>query len=215
MNAGRKRSFCKEQALDKAMRVFWENGYAGTSIAHLTSALGINKPSLYAAFGNKEQLFAAAMEHYMHEYAAQNLDRLTNPPEAPLRERLSAYLSGIIDVICDCESPKGCMFVKSSCESGSVAIPCEVQSSLNDMGLANEVGLSRMLEAERLRGQLAQDAQVQDITAYLLSVTYGLTVLAGCGKTKEELKAVAEMAVSTLPGLAEMPGESPLDAAHG
>lgn len=204
MNAGRKRSFCKEEALDKAMRVFWKNGYAGTSLAHLTSALGINKPSLYAAFGNKEQLFATAMEHYVSEYAAQNMDRLLNPPDAPLRERLSAYFSGIIDVICDCESPGGCMFVKSSCESGSVAIPSEVESSLRDMGLANEMALSGMLEAERLRGQLPEEAHVQDITAYLLSVTYGLTVLAGRGKTKEELTAVAEMAVNTLPGIGQV-----------
>ncbi len=201
MNAGRKRSFNKEEALDKATRVFWENGYAGTSITHLTSALGINKPSLYAAFGNKEQLFAAAMDHYMQEYAAKNMDRLTNPPEAPLRKRLSAYLAGIIDVICDCESPKGCMFVKSSCESESVAVPCEVQSALDDMGQANEVALSTMLEAEKARGQLAKDANVQEITSYLLSLTYGMTILAGRGKTKAELGAVASMAISALPGI--------------
>ena len=168
MNAGRKRSFCKEKALDKAMRVFWENGYAGTSLAHLTSALGINKPSLYAAFGNKEQLFATAMERYRDEYAVQILDRLTNPPDAPLEERLTAYLAGIIDAICDSESPRGCMFVKSSCESGSVAFPDEIKSTLQDMGQANELALSRMLENERLRGQIAEDAQVQDIAAYLL-----------------------------------------------
>jgi hypothetical protein len=93
------------------------------------------------------------------------------------------------------------MFVKSSCESGSVAIPSEVESSLMEMGLANEKALTNMLEAERLGGQLPEDAQVQDLTAYLLSVTYGLTVLAGRGKTKEELKAVADMAVSTLSGI--------------
>ena len=183
------------------MRVFWENGYAGTSVAHLTSALGINKPSLYAAFGNKEQLFATAMEHYMDEYAAQILDRLTNPPDAPLKERLKSYLLGIIEVICDRESPKGCMFVKSSCESGSIAIPDEISSSLKDMGLASEVALSKLLEAEKLRGQLPEDTRVQDITGYLLSVTYGMTVLAQRGKTKEELRAVAEMAVSLLPGI--------------
>ena len=96
------------------------------------------------------------------------------------------------------------MFVKSSCESGSVAVPSEVESSLRDMGLANEMALSGMLEAERLRGQLPEDAQVQDITAYLLSVTYGLTMLAGRGKTKEELTAVAEMAVNTLPGIGQV-----------
>jgi AcrR family transcriptional regulator len=201
MNAGRKRSFDKEEALDKAMRVFWENGYAGTSLAQLTSALGINKPSLYAAFGNKEQLFATAMEHYMDRYAAPALHQLTDPSDVPLKGRLRAYLFGIIDVISDCESPKGCMFVKSSCESGSVAIPGEIATSLQDMGMANEMALTNLLEAERLNGQLPEDIQVHDITSYLLSVTYGLTVLAQRGKTKEELMAVAEMAVSALPGI--------------
>lgn len=201
MNAGRKRSFCKDEALDKAMRVFWENGYAGTSIAQLTTALGINKPSLYAAFGNKEQLFATAMEHYMHKYAAQTLDRLLNPPDAPLSERLMAYYSGIIDVICDCESPKGCMFVKSSCESGGAGVPAEIESSLMDMAQANEMALSGMFEAEILSGRLPDDTPVQNLAGYLLSMTYGLTVMARRGKTKEELMAVAEMAVNTLPGI--------------
>lgn len=199
MNAGRKRAFDKEEALDKAMRVFWENGFAGTSLADLTSALGINKPSLYAAFGNKEQLFATALEHYMDQYGSPNLRRLTDPPDAPLKGRLRAYLFGIIDVVTDCESPKGCLFVKSSCESGSAAIPSEITSLLQDMGLTNEMVLTDLLEAERLRGQLPEDAQVQDITGYLLSVMYGLSVLARCGKTKEALKAVADMAVSALP----------------
>ena len=200
MNAGRKRSFCKEEALDKAMRVFWENGYAGTSVAQLTSELGINKPSLYAAFGNKEQLFSTAMEHYAAKYAALNVDRLTHPQDAPLKERLLAYFTGIIDLICDCDSPKGCMFVQSSCESGSVAVPNAVESSLEDMGLANEAVLSTTLETEKLRGGLPEDTNVQDITGYLLSVSYGLSVLAKRGKTRQELRAVAEMAVNSLPG---------------
>jgi AcrR family transcriptional regulator len=183
------------------MRVFWENGYAGTSLAQLTTALGINKPSLYAAFGNKERLFATAMEHYMDRYAAPALHRLTDPPDVPLKGRLRAYLFGIIDVISDCESPKGCMFVKSSCESGGVAIPGEITASLQDMGMANEMALSHLLETERLNGWLPEDTQVQDTASFLLSVTYGLSVLARRGKTKEELKAVAEMAVSALPGI--------------
>ena len=198
MNAGRKRAFDKEEALDKAMRVFWENGYAGTSLTQLTSALGINKPSLYAAFGNKEQLFATSMEHYMDRYAAPHLHQLTDPSDAPLKERLRAYLFGIIDVISDGESPKGCMFVKSSCESGGVAIPGEIATGLQDMGLANEMVLIKLLEAERLKGRLPEDTKVHDIASYLLSVSYGLTVLAQRGKTKEELMSVAEMAVSTL-----------------
>lgn len=201
MKAGRKRSFDKEEALDKAMRVFWENGYAGTSLAQLTEALGINKPSLYAAFGNKEQLFATAMEHYVERYAARNIERLTQPPGATLRQRLSAYLAGVIDTITDSECPKGCMYVKSSCESGSVAVPDEIQASIDEMGLATEQALAGMLEAEQQSGELPADVRVQDIVGYILSVTYGLSVLARRGKTKKELITVAEMAIGSLPGV--------------
>ena len=199
MKAGRKRSFDKEEALDTAMRVFWENGYNGTSLSDLTSALGINKPSLYAAFGNKEQLFATAMDHYIECYAAPNLHQLTDAPDAPLSQRLRAYLFGVIDVISDCESPKGCMFVKSSCESGGTAIPDQIQASIQGMGMANEAALAKLLEAAKQNGQLAEDAQVQNITSYLLSVIYGLSILARRGKPRKELETVADMAVHSLP----------------
>src|SRR5678816_2244670 len=65
MRTGRPRSFCKEEALDRAMTVFWRNGYEGASLAHLTEAMGINSPSLYACFGSKEGLFKAVLERAM------------------------------------------------------------------------------------------------------------------------------------------------------
>ena len=200
MSAGRKRAFDKEQALDKAMRVFWENGYAGTSLAQLTSELGINKPSLYAAFGNKEQLFSTAMERYMDQYSGPNFRLLTDSSDTPLTERLKAFLFGVIDTVSDADSPKGCMFVRSSCESGGAAIPTKTTSSIQDKGLEIEMALTRLLEAEQLRGQLPEDIQVKDLAGYLLSVMYGLGVLARGGKTKKEMQAVANMAVLTLPG---------------
>ena len=64
MKAGRPRSFCTDTALDRAMTVFWRRGYEGASLAELTDAMGINSPSLYAAFGNKEGLFRAVLERY-------------------------------------------------------------------------------------------------------------------------------------------------------
>ena len=121
MSAGRKRAFDKAEALDKAMRFFWDNGYSGTSVNDLSAALGINKPSLYAAFGNKERLFATALEHYMTQYGAPLMERLAQPEEAPLAERMRSYLLGIVNLVSDTESPKGCLFVKSNCESGSAA----------------------------------------------------------------------------------------------
>ena len=65
MATGRPRTFCVDQALDIALKVFWKKGYEGTSIDDLTDAMGINRPSLYSAFGNKEQLFRKALDRYL------------------------------------------------------------------------------------------------------------------------------------------------------
>ncbi len=199
MSVGRKRAFDKTEALETAMRVFWDKGFNGTSLTDLTAALGINKPSLYAAFGNKEQLFTAALELYMTQYGAPLLQRLTEPADAPLSERLRAYLFGIIDLVSDGRSPKGCLFVRSSCESGGAAVPDEISSMLQDMGLASERNLTKLIKAEQRRGQLPPDAQPKAIAGYLLSVMYGLSVLARRGKPRKELKAIVDTAVRALP----------------
>ena len=181
------------------MRVFWSNGYSGTSMNDLTSALGVNKPSLYAAFGNKEQLFVAALEYYMSHYGTPLLDRLTQPEETPLPERLRAYMFGIVDLISDSKTPKGCLFVKSSCESGGAAVPEEVSGSLQKMGRSAEQVLTDFLKAEQRRGRLLPSTCPKELAGYLLSLLYGLSVLARRGKPRSELKAVVEVAVQTLP----------------
>lgn len=199
MAAGRKRGFDKAEALDKAMRAFWASGYAGTSIRDLTAALGINKPSLYAAFGNKEQLFNAAIEHYMAHYGAPKWSELTEPADAPLETRLRAYLYSIIDLITGTESPPGCLFVKSSCESGSASMPDDITTALQEMGHASEEALIRFLNAEKRRGGLSKDARAKEIADYILSVMYGLSVLAKRKKSKRELRAIVDTALHAVP----------------
>jgi AcrR family transcriptional regulator len=199
MSVGRKRAFDKAEALETAMRVFWDKGFNGTSLTDLTSALGVNKPSLYAAFGNKEQLFAAALEHYMAQYGAPLLQRLAKPMDAPLSERVRAYLFGILDLVSDSGTPKGCLFVRSSCESGSAAVPEQISAMLQDMGLDSERNLTDLLKAEQQRGQLPPGAHPEAIAGYLLSVMYGLSVLARRGKPREELNAIVDTAVRMLP----------------
>ncbi|MBT2990416.1 MAG: TetR/AcrR family transcriptional regulator [Candidatus Thiodiazotropha sp. (ex Ctena orbiculata)] len=199
MTAGRKRAFDKTEALDKAMRVFWENGYSATSVSDLTEVLGINKPSLYAAFGNKEQLFATALEHYMSHYGAPLMERLTQPEDAPLADRIRAYMLGIIDLVNSKESPKGCLFVKSSCEAGGSALPEDVSQSLRVMRQVNEKRLTRVLETERKRGLLPATAKPRDIAEYLVSVLYGLSVLSKQGKSRSELIRIVDIAINALP----------------
>ncbi|MCG7982035.1 MAG: TetR/AcrR family transcriptional regulator [Candidatus Thiodiazotropha lotti] len=198
MSVGRKRSFDKSEALDKAMRLFWENGYSGTSVSDLTEQLGINKPSLYAAFGNKEQLFQSALERYMACYAAPLLEQLTTPDEQPLAQRVRRYMNNIIELVSDTSSPKGCLFVKSSCEAGGTGIPEEITQSLQNMGLASQQVLTTLFEQEQRQGRLSTTAEPKVLADYLMSVLYGISVLARQGRPKQELSTIVEMTITTL-----------------
>ncbi len=198
MRAGRKRTFDTTDALDKAMRVFWRNGYAGTSMNDLTQALGIAKPSLYAAFGNKEDLYAAALEHYMAQYGAPLQRRLREPADAPLAQRLRNYLDGVLDLIADTGSPRGCLFVKSSCELGGSAMPEQAAAALHDMDLANEKALTDVLASERRHGRLQGHADPRHIAGLVIATIYGLSVLARQGRPRAQLDAVADALIVTL-----------------
>src|SRR5689334_15783229 len=81
MRTGRPRAFCTDEAIAKAMPIFWRKGYEGTSIADLTEAIGINPPSLYAAFGSKEGLFRAVLDRYEQE-RKDDLDKILSAPTA-------------------------------------------------------------------------------------------------------------------------------------
>jgi AcrR family transcriptional regulator len=199
MNVGRKRSFDKSEALDKAMRLFWENGYSATSVKDLTEALGINKPSLYAAFGNKEALFKASLEHYITSYASPKLEQLSQPNDQTLAQRISNHINSIIDSVCDPTTPKGCLIVKSSCESGGTGLPEEIGQSLETIGLATQQTLSRLFEQAQQNGDFAADASPKASADYLMSVLYGITVLARQGRSRDELRGIVEQAVNALP----------------
>jgi len=198
MNAGRKRAFDKQQALDKATRLFWSSGYSGTSLSDLTAALGINKPSLYSAFGNKEQLFKASVEHYRECYGAPHWQKLFEPEQAPLEARVKAYLYAIVDLVSNPALPGGCLFVKSACESGSQAIPEDITAVLKGMGQQNEQALSAFFRDERSKGQLPADADAEKLASYLTAVMYGIGVLAKNGNSQASLRAVADVAAHSV-----------------
>ena len=104
--AGRPREFDVDDALDRAVEVFWRQGYEATSLTDLTTAMGINKPSLYAAFGNKEKLFRAALERYTEgpgSYAARAVE------EPTARGVAEAFLRGTVEATTRPRSPHGCL----------------------------------------------------------------------------------------------------------
>ena len=198
MKAGRKRAFDKDVALDKAMRLFWANGYSGTSINDLTATLKINKPSLYAAFGNKEQLFKASLDHYVKCYGEPHFQKLYEPEDASPEKRLMAYMLSVAKLVTDPRLPKGCMLVKSACESGSEAIPEEITRSVNGMKGDNEKKLMAFFRKEREQGALSRDSDVEQMTSYVIAVLFGIGVLAKNGASMKSLQPIIEFAVKAL-----------------
>ncbi|MFT3686744.1 MAG: TetR/AcrR family transcriptional regulator [Phycisphaerales bacterium] len=182
------------------MRVFWKKGFEGTSLPDLTKAMGINRPSLYAAFGNKESLYRKAMDRYQSAegpggYVACALSRPT------ARGVAEALLRGAVDVLTKAGCPRGCLMVNGAVAGGDDAA-----------GVKKEV-VSRRLEAERLlterferakaEGDLPPSADAGDLARYLLVVLQGLGVVgAGGGRdgAREDLESVVEVAMRAWPG---------------
>src|SRR5262245_62821062 len=109
MPKGRPREFDVAEALERAMQVFWRQGYEGATLPDLTQAMGINRPSLYAAFGSKEELFRKALDRYVEGPAAYMREALNEPTARAVAERL---LGGSIDLVTDRRNPRGCLIVQ-------------------------------------------------------------------------------------------------------
>src|SRR5260221_6046735 len=104
---GRPRAFDIAEALEQALRVFWKKGYLGTSLSDLTGAMGINRPSLYAAFGNKQSIFRKALDLYSKGPSAYLGEALHEPTARAVVERL---LHGVVDLLTDPQSPATCLW---------------------------------------------------------------------------------------------------------
>src|SRR5216683_2232994 len=134
--AGRPRSFDMDQALDRALQVFWRKGYEGTSLSDLTGAMRINRPSLYAAFGNKEALFRKALDRYVEGPAAYVREALNEPTARAVAERL---LGGAIDLLTHPRNPRGCLMVQGALACGKATE--SVRRELVSRRLAGEVAV--------------------------------------------------------------------------
>lgn len=195
MTAGRKRSFDKDQALETAMKVFWKNGFAGTSVSELSEALGINKPSLYAAFGNKEQLFLSALAHYGSHYGLPHGEKLLAPEGVSLRKRVRAYLLSIAEMISNPALPGGCLVVLTTCEAGSHPLPADAVRTITGINAGTRRMLTEFFAGEQERGNLPGDAKPVALATYLMTVFFGMAVMARNGFSMDELLLSVDSAV--------------------
>ena len=190
MAKGRPREFDIEKALDQAMKVFWRKGYEGTCLPDLTKAMGINRPSLYAAFGNKEALFRKVIERYVEGPAAYIPEALNAPTARAAVERL---LAGSIDLLTDPRNPGGCLAVQAALACGKGAEG--VRRVLAKRRAANTNAIRCRLEQALADGDLPRGADPAVLARYFTAVLYGMAVEAAGGAGRDELKAVAAMAL--------------------
>jgi AcrR family transcriptional regulator len=192
---GRPREFDAEQALDKALHVFWQRGYEGTCLNDLTEAMGINKPSLYAAFGNKEELFRKALDRYAETGpGAIQKEALCAPTAKAVAERL--LTSSALSLTDPC-NPRGCLSVQGALTCSDAAD--SIRQELCRRRSESESNLRLRFERARQEGDLAPDANPACLATYLATVIQGMSVQAAGGASREDLLAVAEFALKAWP----------------
>lgn len=198
MAMGRPRCFDAEKALDEAMEVFWRHGYEGATIAQLTEAMGINPPSLYAAFGSKEGLLRAALDRYTAKRGAFLTETLCAPTARVVAERL---LMGIAEAQTDPSHPPGCLLVQGglACGSGSENVPFELASRRAE----TEHRLRQRFERAKAEGDLTATADPAALARYLSAVIVGMSVMASSGAGREELREVARLSLKAFEQQAE------------
>ncbi|WP_035607395.1 TetR/AcrR family transcriptional regulator [Haloferula sp. BvORR071] len=192
---GRPRSFDRTAALGAATRVFWQKGFTASSMNDLCEAMGIGSPSLYAAFGSKEQLYAEAIRHYAAAGAPQLAEALESAPTAKLG--IEAFLRLSARSLACPERPLGCMVVLSSVASEGV-------SGLAELVVAERKRSLKLVEARLQRGikegDLSRETNIKALARFFVTVQQGMSIQARDGVSSKELEAVAATAMQAWPG---------------
>lgn len=204
MSAGRPREFDMDQAVERALGLFWERGYEGTSMSDLTDALGITRASLYAAFGSKEGLFQRAMDRYEAQAGGYRIAADQAPTSL---DAVRLWLTGPVELHGNKTNPPGCLGVQG-------ALACGVESEAIRADLASrrhlgEAAIRRRLQRAVNEHDLPGEDDPADLARYVSALIYGMAVLAAGGASRGELKGVADVAFRHWPKAKEKANEKP------
>lgn len=176
------------------MHVFWKKGFDAASMADLTAAMGINPPSLYAAFGNKEALFLRVLQRYGEGPASYVLQALAAPTAREVAER---RLYGALESMCDQSHPGGCLAVQAAARCGDTTTA--LGQRLKEFCEVAQQALVQRFKRARTEGDLPPDANPAALALYLNVVAQGLSLQASAGAKPAELRRVVELALLNWP----------------
>lgn len=192
---GRPRSFDRETALVQATLLFWQHGYEGTSISDLTAAMGISPPSLYAAFGDKRALFTEVVDRYGSTFGAFMDNALTQ--ESDPRAGFARMLDEAALSYTDPQHPAGCLVISAATNYSPQT--ADVEQDLRARRRANVRSFEARLHDAKARGALPEGADTRALAVYFAAVVQGMSQQARDGATTEELRRVAELAMTAWP----------------
>ncbi|MEU7867284.1 TetR/AcrR family transcriptional regulator [Dactylosporangium sp. NPDC049140] len=192
---GRPRSFDRAEALERAMAVFWEYGYDATSVALLTTALGIGPPSLYAAFGDKRSLFLEALDHYLHTHAAYTERVLADEPNT--REAVERLLCEAAAAFTTPDRPHGCMVLSAATNSSPQS--ADIAARLRDQRAGRVRGLEARIAGAVRAGELPAGTDPHALAAFYAAVLQGMSAQARDGATTADLLQIVDMALLAWP----------------
>jgi AcrR family transcriptional regulator len=191
---GRPRAFDPDAAFERAMHVFWAKGYEGAALSDLTRAMRINRPSLYAAFGNKEELFRKALDRYMSGPLAYFGKALAAPKARDVVEQIffcAARMAG------DPRIPAGCLMVQGALAVGDAAGSARKEAA--GRRVASKVALRRRLQRAKREGDLPKNADPAELSRYVMTVLQGMAVQGADGASPAQLRRVAHVALRAWP----------------
>jgi AcrR family transcriptional regulator len=192
---GRPRLFDKDEALVAATRIFWKHGYAGASISTLLAAMGMNRASMYATFGNKEALFRCVIERYGDEKAAYMMKALEQPTARAVAQHL---LQGTMDLQTDRDRPQGTMGVVHSFGVGPG--DDSVRRFIAERGAYWREKLIERIEQAQSDGDFPADVDARSLALTLKAATDGLLAASYAGAGEEELEGIVSLFMSLWPG---------------
>jgi AcrR family transcriptional regulator len=186
---GRPREFDLDVAVERAMEVFWRKGYEAASMPDLTRAMGINRPSLYAAFGNKEQLFRRVLDRYGSDTATFIPAALDQPTATQVIQHI---FRGAVQFLSARGHPRGCLLMQGTPACGDAAD--SVRREIVARRTAGEAAIRNRLERAKAQGDLARDANPADLAKFISALVHGMSIQAANGATRAQLQKLAEMA---------------------
>jgi AcrR family transcriptional regulator len=191
---GRPRGFDADEALERAMRVFWAQGYEGASLDDLTAAMGITRTSMYRAFGNKENLFRKALERYTEGPASYFAEALGQPTA---KDVATTFLGGAVRATTRPECPTGCLGVQGSLAAGESGRHArDALTAWREDGTAH---LRDRFQRAVVEGDLPTGTDPGLLARYLMTVANGIAVQAAGGIAHDDLQLVADIALHTWP----------------